>query len=127
MSTSSVSFQNGVTGSYAPQSGNGDIYDFKPTGEYEYYGLIQSSLYNCTMTVNISDPGVATVNGSTITLQTRGGKMDSKDNCSASSNYVKQLPAKTYVYQWRLEQDQWGLQLCLSAAGAKDTCVRKQQ
>ena len=47
-SVSGITFQNPLTGSYAPPTGAGERYTISADGRYVYGGLLQTSLYNCT-------------------------------------------------------------------------------
>lgn len=126
MHTSGVMFTNKATGSWAPPSGNGTQYKFFPDGRFQSASLIQSSLYNCTLTVNAWEEGTIEVNGNAITFHSRGGTLDSKDNCSQGSNYKKTLPANDKSYTWRMKQDEWGTYFCIVAPGIKEDCARRQ-
>ncbi|MFN7918449.1 MAG: hypothetical protein U0Q16_00040 [Bryobacteraceae bacterium] len=126
MHTSSVNFVDRSTGSYAAPSGNGMQYKFFPDGRFQSAALIQSSLYNCTMTVNAWEEGTIEIKGNVIVFHSNGGTLDSKDNCSASSNYRKQLPANNTTYTFRVERDQWGTKFCVSGGTVKDDCAYKK-
>lgn len=126
VSTSNVQYTNQATGSWAPPSGEGTSWEIFPDGRWRSDSLIQSSLYNCTMTILAGESGRYRVNNGTITFDSVGGEMDSKDNCSRNGNYKKPLPARQYVYQWRVERDQWGEKLCLASPGGKPSCFYRK-
>ncbi len=47
-------YRNVVTGAYAPPSGTGARFEFKPGGSCEHYALLQSSMGSCTSTIFIA-------------------------------------------------------------------------
>lgn len=47
-------YRNVVTGAYAPPSGTGARFEFKPGGSCEHYALFQNSMGGCTSTVFIA-------------------------------------------------------------------------
>jgi hypothetical protein len=126
ISTSTVGYVNNATGSYAAPSGEGTTWYIYANGQWKSDTLMQSSMYGCTMRVFASESGTVSVNGGTITFDTRGGELDSSDNCNKSFNYKKPLPVRRYVYQWRLERDQYGEKLCLGGANTKTTCYYRK-
>lgn len=124
--TSTVQFTDRTTGSFAPPSGNGMQYKFFPDGRYQSAGLIQSSMYNCTMTVNAFEEGTIEIKGNLLTFHSRGGTLDSKDNCNSSFNYRKPIPANDNTYAWRIDRDQWGTRFCIVKEGVKEDCAYKK-
>ena len=127
MHTSSVQFTNPNTGSWAPPSGNGMQFKFFADGRFQSASLIQSSLYNCTMTINAFEEGVIEIRGGQFTFKSKGGTLDSKDTCSASSNYKKTLPANDQTYNWRMDRDQWGAKFCIVRAGIREECLYRKK
>lgn len=126
MSTSSVTYVDRTTGSSAPPSGNGGMYKFFPDGRYEYAGLMQSSMYNCTMTITPFERGTVRIEGNTIHFDSAGGTLTSKDNCNRQYNYEKPIAPNTTTYTWRLERDQYGVKFCYVKPGVKESCAYKK-
>ena len=126
MSTSSVTYVDRTTGSSAPPSGNGGMYKFFPDGRYEYAGLLQSSMYNCTMTITPFERGTVRIEGNTIHFDSAGGTLTSKDNCNRQYNYEKPIPPNTTTYTWRLERDQYGVKFCYVKPGVKESCAYRK-
>jgi hypothetical protein len=124
--TSTVNYVDRGTGSYAPPSGTGTSYTILPDGQYKSASLIQSSMYNCTMTVNAYEEGVLRLNGNVVVFDSKGGTLDSKDNCNSRFNYRKPIPANQTTYNWRLERDQWGVKFCIVKPGVKEDCAYKK-
>ncbi len=123
--TSTVGFTNGA-GNYAPPSGTARTYHIYPTGEYKDSVMMQHSLYNCTDTVNITESGRVVLDGQRLIFDSRGGDLESRDNCTARFNYQKKIPPRQYVNtSWSLSHDRWGMRLCLSHDGANACYYRK--
>ncbi len=125
-STASVNYVNQTTGSWAPPSGDGSSYRIFADGRFEYTGLIQSSMYNCTMTVTPFESGTLRFDGGLIYFDSVGGTLDSKDNCNSRFNYRKPLPANSKAYSWKVERDQGGTRFCIWSANVKESCVYKK-
>ena len=100
---STISYQNRVTGSFAPTSGHIFSYTIAPNGTYELSGLLQSSLYNCTISVFKWERGVLAVAGDRLTLTPREGKVTSKDTCRASSEKEREAVDAPSTYSFRIE------------------------
>jgi uncharacterized protein (DUF2141 family) len=94
-SSSGVDYYNPSTGSWAAPSGSGFRFTFNPDGTYEYSGLIQSSLYNCTMTVFGYETGSYSLQNDILVLTQNVSKMKSQDTCNSDFNYEKDVPLET--------------------------------
>jgi uncharacterized protein (DUF2141 family) len=94
-SSSGVDYYNPSTGSWAPPSGSGFRFTFNPDGTYEYSGLMQSSLYNCTMTVFGYETGKYSLQNDILVLTQNVSKMKSQDTCNSDFNYEKDVPLET--------------------------------
>jgi hypothetical protein len=126
-STSSVSgdrYKSLVTGELSDPSGSIIEYKISPDGEIEHVGYLSSTVYSCTTKLFISRSGRISISGSNITFDFSPGKRMFQ-SCSASSRRNDTLPAERKTYPFRLERDQYGLQLCTVENG-KDLCFRKK-
>ena len=74
------------SGSWGAPSGVGMFYKFLATGQYEKGVLLQSTLYNCTMSVLGYQRVTIRVNGSTFELRSPTHKMKSDVNCVQKNN-----------------------------------------
>lgn len=114
---STIGYVNPNTGSYAAPNGDRMHYRFFPDGRYIEAGLMQSSLYGCTMTVSGYKTGVYTVQDSKLTLDEKTYTFTSQDTCRREWNYVKHPPVSKQTYQWRLDQGQGGPKLVMTSEG----------
>ena len=113
-SVRSTTFQDRSTGAYAKPSGSATAYHIAADGQYKEEALIQSSMYNCTDTVFVSETGRVRLDASGLTLVSTGGRLTSRDNCNARFNYEKQLPPREYAFaSWQVRNGQSGPELCL--------------
>jgi hypothetical protein len=107
---SSIYFHDRATGSWNQPSGTGVGYGFLPDGRYRKGVLLQSSLYNCTMTFFAYNEGTMTVEGNKIVLYPTYGRIKSLDNCVASNNYEKPDELKQETILWELRTDEYGVE-----------------
>ena len=126
--TGSVSSVNYVSpgGSYAPPSGTQVTYKLFPDGHYEYAGLTQQSMYNCTTKLFLYKVGVVSTQGNVLTFTDKDGSFTSEDNCNKQYNYKKPAKLEQTTYQWRIERDQYGEKLCL-VNSATNGCAYRQK
>jgi uncharacterized protein (DUF2141 family) len=94
-SSSGVDYYNPSTGSWAPPSGSGFRFTFNADGTYESSGLLQSSLYNCTMTIFSYETGTYNLQNDILVLTQTLSKMKSQDTCNSDFNYEKDVPLET--------------------------------
>ncbi len=124
---SSVTFMNPGTGSYADPSGFRYSYQISADGRYIYAGLLQSSLYNCTMRVFKYKTGVVSVQGSTIVFAPDSYELKSEDNCHRDFNYVKHPAPEKEIFRWSIERDNSGQNLCFEKPDGKPFgCMARQ-
>ena len=105
---SPVGFYSPSSGSWGAPSGVGMFYKFLPNGQYERGVLLQSTLYNCTMSVLGYQRGTIKVDGSTFELRSSTHKMKSVDNCVQKNNYEKTLENETETLILQLGNDDYG-------------------
>ena len=124
---SGSSYINPNTGQSCGANATIDSYKIFADGTYEHSILIQSSLYNCTLTTVGRETGPISVQASTFLLTPRPGTLDSKNSCSPSLNEKKQTNFDPETYSWRIQRNEYGLELCLqrSSDGAS-ACYQKQ-
>lgn len=105
---SSIDFYNPNNGVWGAPSGTGIFFKFYSDGYYEKGVLLQSSLYNCTMTFFAYNKGTMTVEGDKIVLYPTYGRIKSEDNCVQENNYEKADQLESETIFWELGQDEYG-------------------
>jgi len=104
-----------------------DSYKIFPDGSYEHSIFIQSSLYNCTLTTVGRETGPINVQASTFMLTPRPGTLDSKNSCNPSLNEKQQTNENPESYSWRIQRNEYGLELCLQRRrDGASACYQKQ-
>lgn len=127
-STSSVSgerYRSLVTGELSDPNGSIIEYKISPNGEIKHVGYLSSTVYSCTTKLFISRTGRISISGSNITFDFAPGKR-MYQTCSASASRNDTLPAERKTYPFRLERDQYGIQLCTTEENGKDFCIRRK-
>ena len=120
------SYYNPSTGQTSGPNATIESYKIFADGTYEHSMLMQSSLYNCTTTIVGRETGPISVNGSTFTIRPRPGTLDYKSSCSPSMNSLKETNFEIATFSWRLERDEYGLNLCLQNSAGANACYQKQ-
>jgi hypothetical protein len=125
-SGSGVNFYNPSTGQWAAPSGTGSSYEFFPDGRYVQAGLLQSSMYSCTMTVFVYETGRWSLQGNTILFSPISGRVKSQDNCNRSFNYEKPKDLKKHsaTISFRPNEYSGEEQLCLTDENG-EVCYRR--
>lgn len=103
-------------------------YTFYADGRFEYALMMQSSLYNCTSTINGFEAGTYQDNGSTVDFYTKKATKGFKDTCRPSLNSSEptdvRAPMRLY---YRIARDEYNnLNLCVAGGNGKETCFVKQ-
>ncbi|MCF2534028.1 hypothetical protein [Yinghuangia soli] len=115
-SVSGFSYQDAITGAYAPASGNNAKLVIKADGSFTEDGLLQSTVYSCTTSLFVQQAGKIKAPGADKLVFTPSKVKTSMQNtCSKSGNFTNrdgEKTAKTYTYA--LKTDQYGLTLELT-------------
>jgi hypothetical protein len=123
---SGSSYQNSQTGQSGPPNATVANYKIFANGTYEHGMLMQSALYNCSTTIFGRETGTVTVTTSTLTLTPRPGTLDYKSTCSPSLNSKKTTNFPRETLSWRLDRDEYCVNLCLQNAMGDSSCFYKQ-
>jgi hypothetical protein len=124
---SGSSYINPNTGQTGGVNATIDSYKIFGDGTYEHSILIQSSLYNCTLSTVGRETGPISVQASTFTLTPGPGTLDSKNSCNPSLNEKQQTNENPETYSWRIQRNEYGLELCLQRrSDGKGACYQKQ-
>lgn len=124
-SASTISFVDSSTGASAPHGGDMETYHILPDGTFKGEVVIQSTLYQCTVTAIIMESGNVFVNGGDLIFSRLGGSITNKSTCNSSLNYSKPLELRNLKYVWHTAAGQYGPQLCLGAPGKSPTCFSR--
>lgn len=121
-----LQYQNQVTGATRPGRSSMFSYKFLPNGNYEFIGLMEMNVYNCTSTYFNQITGKYTVDGSTIDLIPSRDFWRSTNSCAASGNKeVTKTPTKKSI-DYRLSKDDYGRKLLCINEGSGETCFREE-
>jgi hypothetical protein len=124
---SGSSYVNPNTGQTGGVNATIDSYKIFADGTYEHSILIQSSLYNCTLSTVGRETGPISVQGSSFLLTPRPGTLDSKNSCNPSLNEKQQTNENPETYSWRVQRGEHGLELCLQRRSDNaSACYQKQ-
>jgi hypothetical protein len=107
-SVSAVDYYNPVTGSWAPPSGSGFRYQFRTDGSYTYSGLMQSSVFACTMSLFNYQEGRYHLEGQVLMLVPTVARWRSEDSCNPQNNYEKAGRLEPSYYLWQVSVDEYG-------------------
>jgi hypothetical protein len=125
-SVSATRFYNPATGVFAAPSGSGFFYRIHADGSYEFGGLMQQTIYGCTMNAFSFKTGRVAVEGQTLVFSPKSGTFKMQDNCRASSNYEKPANLDKESLRWRIERDGNRLKLCLMHPNGEESCYSRQ-
>lgn len=123
---SGTSYVNPNTGQTSAPNATIDSYKIFADGTYEHSMLMQSSLYNCTTTIFGRETGPIAVQGSTFTITPAPGTLDYKSNCNPSLNELKKTNFGPQTFNWRIQRNEYGLQLCMQRSDGVSGCYQKQ-
>jgi hypothetical protein len=107
-SVSTVDYYSPSTGTWAPPSGTGFRYEFRSDGSYTYSGMMQSSLYSCTMTLFSYQTGRWATQDQVLAVEPDLHKFKSTDTCNAQYNYEKDVELEPSYYLFELGRDTSG-------------------
>jgi len=124
---SGSSYVNPNTGQTGGVNATIDSYKIFANGKYEHSIFIQSSLYNCTLTTVGRETGPISVQASNFTLTPGPGTLDSTNSCNPSLNEKQQSNENPETYSWRIQRNEYGLELCLQRRrDGASACYQKQ-
>ena len=112
--SSSITYQDRATGSFAAPTGRVNGYVFTPDGQYEYAELRQVSTYGCTTKYFGYERGSYSASGNRITFSQREHSLEFRSTCSPSLNSDKKLPLQAETYFYQVGQGQYGRELVLT-------------
>jgi hypothetical protein len=120
-SISGFSYQDAITGAYAPASGNNAKLVIKSDGSFTEDGLLQSTVYSCTTSLFVQQAGKIKASAADKLVFTPSKVKTSMQNtCSKSGNFTNRDGEKTVkTYTYVLKTDQYGpaLELTMEDGG----------
>lgn len=123
---STIQYKNSVTGVAAPTSGSRFQYEFKPDGTYDYTGLIQTTMYNCTNATFAHETGTYSVQNGVVAIRPQNNPYQMTNSCAPSSN--KTAPGKLINkdYRFRISQENGRATLELIGADGSSSTFRRE-
>jgi len=120
-----VQYQNQVTGAVRNGRSSFFAYKFLANGNYEFIGLMEFNMYNCTTSYFNQVTGKYTVEGSSIGLNPNRDFWKSTNSCAASGNkeVLKTPTAKTVEFRRKIDEQGRTL-LCLTSTEG-ETCYQQ--
>jgi len=123
---SGSSYINPNTGQTSGANATIDSYKIFADGTYEHSILIQSSLYNCTLSTVGRETGPISVQASTFLITPGPGTLDSKNSCNPSLNEKQRTTNEPRTLRWRVQRGEYGLELCMQESNGASGCYLKQ-
>jgi hypothetical protein len=118
--------RNTLMGSTTPSNGSSVRYEFRPNGTFSHTGLLQSTLYGCTLTVFNDKDGNYEVSGSQITLNPTRNFWRKTNACAPNSNSERDYVLERETFDIRLARDSYGKEyVCLTNAKG-ERCFRRE-
>ena len=122
-----IQYQNQVTGAVRNGRSSYFAYKFLANGNYEFIGLMEFNMYNCTTSYFNQVTGKYTVDGNSISLNPNRDFWKSTNSCAASGNKeVNKTPSPKTV-EFRRKIDDYGNQLLCLTRSDGETCYKKSK
>jgi hypothetical protein len=120
-----IQYQNQVTGATRNGRSSYFAYKFLANGNYEFVGLMEFNMYNCTTSYFNQVNGKYTIDGATIDLNPTRDFWKSTNSCAASGNKeVTKTPTRTSLEFVRKTDDYGNRLLCLTSSEG-ETCYKQ--
>lgn len=122
-----IQYQNQVTGAVRNGRSSYFAYKFLANGNYEFIGLMEFNMYNCTTSYFNQVTGKYTVDGNSISLNPNRDFWKSTNSCAASGNKeVNKTPTPKTV-EFQRKTDDYGNQLLCLTSSDGETCYKKSK
>ena len=122
-----IQYQNQVTGAVRNGRSSYFAYKFLANGNYEFIGLMEFNMYNCTTSYFNQVTGKYTVDGNSISLNPNRDFWKSTNSCAASGNKeVNKTPTPKTV-EFQRKTDDYGNQLLCLTSTDGETCYKKSK
>ena len=122
-----IQYQNQVTGAVRNGRSSYFAYKFLANGNYEFIGLMEFNMYNCTTSYFNQVTGKYAVEGNSISLNPNRDFWKSTNSCAASGNKeVNKTPTPKTV-EFQRKTDDYGNQLLCLTSSDGETCYKKSK
>jgi hypothetical protein len=120
-----IQYQNQVTGAIRNGRSSYFAYKFLANGNYEFVGLMEFNMYNCTTSYFNQVTGKYSIDGSSISLDPSRDFWRSTNSCAASGNkeVTKTPTRKTLEFQGKT--DDYGNRLLCLTSSEGETCYKQ--
>lgn len=120
-----IQYQNQTTGAIRNGRSSYFSYKFLANGNYEFVGLMEFNMYNCTTSYFNQVGGKYTVDGNEISLNPSRDLWKSTNSCAASGNKeVTKTPTPKTV-EFQRKTDDYGNQLLCLTSAEGETCYKR--
>lgn len=122
-----LQYRERTTGSTTPANGSSFSYRIQADGRFEFAGLLQTTMYNCTTSLFNLKRGLVRVEGTRLTLVPQENKWKNEFSCASQRNHEKAGKTDEETYTWRIKEEDGRASLCLTPAGGEESCFRKEE
>jgi len=120
-----IQYQNQVTGAVRNGRSSCFGYKFLANGNYEFVGLMEFNMYNCTTSYFNQVTGKYTVDGRTISLNPSRDFWKSTNSCAASGNKEVTKASTPKTVEFQRKTDDYGNQLLCLTSSEGETCYKR--
>lgn len=124
---SMLQYRNQTTGSTTPGNSSTFSYKFYADGRFQFVGLMQSTMYNCTTTLFNEKAGRVSVDGSTITFIPTKNFWRNSNSCAPNSTKEKNHVLDEETDEWSIKQDEQGRRLICLKDAKGESCFREEK
>lgn len=126
-SVSMLGERNTVTGAVSSRGGSAFKYVFTADGRFEFYGLINSTMYGCTTSLFNDKRGRYEISGSQITLIPSKNYWKNTYSCSPSSNKERDYVLERETYSFSTKQNEYNQTLVCLTDAKGERCFRREE
>jgi len=126
-SMSLIADRNRTTGATTPRNGSTYKYVFAANGNFEFIGLMQSTMYGCTTELFNDKRGKVEVDGDQITFTPTKNYWKNTYSCSPGSNKERNYTLEKETYTWRTKTDEYGKDFICLANAKGEACYRREE
>ena len=120
-----IQYQNQVTGAIRNGRSSYFAYKFLSNGSYEFVGLMEFNMYNCTTSYFNQVNGKYSIDGSTVSLEPSRDFWKSTNSCAPSGNKeVTKTPTRKTL-EFQPKTDDYGNRLLCLTSPEGETCYKQ--